>query len=135
MTDGALIEPLTGVGRHPFAKVGCRLDRETSIFDISYLNLSSFCRRARPPSSVFLDMGCAEYNQRRAAAPGRGSSIPLFETLYEAHSCVRFDKVVAWEARPYPNWWKKVPSDQRAHITFHNHKVNAEQVELPPHPE
>lgn len=128
MGDQSPIEPLTAIGRHPFANVGCKFKHHKhSIFDISYLRLSNFCEHTKPPQSFFVDMGCASYDDSKAKPAGIFSSIPLFSRLY-SKSCISFDKIFAWEARPYPNWWSKVPSDKRRRIVFNNFKVDANQV-------
>ena len=44
MTDGTIIEPLTGIARHPFAKVGCSLPTKlVSLFDTSYIRIPFMC--------------------------------------------------------------------------------------------
>lgn len=128
MDDKSLIEPLTGIGRHPFAEVGCQsVYQTTSIFDISYLKIADYCNKPPPRRSYFFDMGCSMYDETKAIAAGLSSSIPLFENMY-TNSCISFDKVIGWEARPYPHWWKKVPTHKRNHIEFINHKVDADQI-------
>ena len=128
MPDGTPIEPLSGIGRHPIASVGCHLTQETGIFDISYLQISNYCTATPPPKAYFLDMGCAEYDEARAIASGLGSSIPLFETMYAKKACINFNMITAWEATPYPHWWDKVPLKKRSRIRFHNHKVDANAI-------
>lgn len=133
MGDGSPIEPLTGIGRHPFANVGCKKNKQknehmTSIFNISYLNISDLCGKPKPPRAFFVDMGCAAYDETDAKPGGVSSSIPLFSNMY-SKSCVTFDKIFAWEARSYPTWWSKVPDRMRSKIEFHNFKVDANQVQ------
>ena len=54
------IEPLTGIGRHPFSTVGCGF-RETGLFDISYLILGSHCARAAPARAGHVALGWASF--------------------------------------------------------------------------
>lgn len=128
MEDGSLIEPLTGIGRHPFANVGCAMTKRVGLFDTSYLTISDFCNSSRPNRSYFFDIGCSMYDEEKTYAAGLSSTIPFFEGMY-AKTCVAFDRVVAWEAKPYPNWWDKVPPSKRDHITFYNQKVTAGKLE------
>ena len=79
MPDGRTIEPLTGVGRHPFSRTGCRIPtKSTSIFDISYIRVPSVCHVAADerPRVMLFDMGCADYESkvvRKATGGGRAS--------------------------------------------------------------
>jgi len=36
--------------------------------------------------------------------------------------------VYAWEAKPYPKWWDRVPEADRPSITFYNEPVNATEA-------
>lgn len=144
-----LIEPLTGAGRHPFAKVGCHLRAEahpeiaragrlmmTNVFNISNLILGSRCGGApgRRSSSrgLLFDAGCSVWGsrqQRRSGSTGgrnvRGSafgpSMPLFDRLF-ADRCVAFERIFGWEARPFnpEKWWGAVPLEHRHRIHFYN---------------
>lgn len=61
--DG-LIEPLTGVARHPLAKVGCSIPGETSIFDISHLVLHNRCQLKETSTkgrNLLFDLGCSTF--------------------------------------------------------------------------
>lgn len=128
MGDSTPIEPLTGIGRHPFSNVGCALEkRRHSLFDTSYLKIADFCQRAKPSRSFFVDMGCGIYDESDDQPKDRFSSIPFFSKMY-SKSCVSFDKIFAWEAHPYPMWWSKVPAAMRESIRFQNKKVNAGQM-------
>jgi hypothetical protein len=62
------LEPLTGLARHPRAKVGCRLPNEASLFDISHLVLANRCNRVMgsgsgAPRSLLYDLGCSTYSK------------------------------------------------------------------------
>ena len=135
MPDGSLIEPLTGIARHPFARVGCRLPTtETSIFNTSYIRLPSACRMpsdARPHVKLF-DMGCSVYGSRARVrhASGVGPSLPLFEQWYES-SCYTLVQMWGWEAKPMDltRWWRYVPNATRKKLTFYNHPVSPSEFE------
>lgn len=73
------LEPLTGIARHPLAKVGCGLPSETGIFDISHLVLANRCNREppRPQKNLLYDLGCSTY-----------SKIPLCELHPKHRRCV-----------------------------------------------
>lgn len=118
------IEPLTGIGRHPFSAVGCGF-RETGLFDISYLILGSHCARAQPARAVLFDLGCARFRSAQTStASASGDSIPLLINMYKK-SCLRFDKIWAWESTKYRNWWARVPESLKERIVFANEGVNA----------
>ena len=83
--DGAAewLEPLSGMARHPLARLGCHLSREAEVdlYNISYLVLANHCpvRRAtagrtglsarigggaaRPPRRLLFDLGCSWYKK------------------------------------------------------------------------
>ena len=62
MADGRTIEPLTGIARHPFANVGCRVPyQKTSIFDTSYIRIPNVCNLETKPTAKVFDMGCSVY--------------------------------------------------------------------------
>ena len=95
------LEPLTGVARHPLAKVGCHLPSEVDIFDISHLVLANGCARrgSEPPPRgrgrhLFYDLGCSTY-----------SMIPLCE-LYPRHR-----RCVGKVASPPPSPPRPPPAD------------------------
>ena len=97
------IEPLTGVARHPFARVGCKrastdwtsgLPSEyplgVDIINSSYLVLPNACNSKRARRALFFDMGCGidrgntkTYNKTTRMAISR---IPLSSLLtYSLH--------------------------------------------------
>jgi hypothetical protein len=126
--NGKLIEPLTGVGRHPFAKVGCNLPvKMTSILNISYIETSNYCN-LKIKSSKFFDMGCTTYKGGSKPSAG-GPSIPFFINLY-SKSCVIFDEIWAWEVKTIQNWWEHVPKNLKPDIHFYNTPVTAEEFEF-----
>ena len=94
------IEPLSGMARHPFAKVGCPgMKAETSIFDISYLILPNECGtnsmkavRENGGHVLFYDMGCTTYGDGTSnTASGNNPSMPLFTKMYRDH-CIEIDE-------------------------------------------
>ena len=124
--NGAPIEPLTGIGRHPFAQVGCKLPvAMTNIFNISYLVLANHCQRAKPVTKFF-DMGCTVYNEKKRMASASGSSIPMFKRLYST-GCITFDEIWGWESKQIPNWWNHVPVSARPSMHFYNTPVSAKE--------
>lgn len=122
------IEPLTGIGRHPFSKVGCGF-RETSVFDTSYLILDSHCMQSHHKRAILFDMGCASFkSMQTTTASSFGDSIPLLMNMYK-RSCIAFDNIWAWESRKYKNWWEHVPKSLQPKISFFNEDVNASKFE------
>lgn len=120
--NGRPIEPLTGIGRHPLARVGCGL-HDADIFNTSHLRTQDRCGKESTVARLF-DMGCADFKAGTTSASASGSSIPFFMHLYRS-SCVEFDEIYGWEARTIPNWWRNVPSELRGKIRFHNEPVSA----------
>ena len=99
--------------------------RETGLFDISYLILGSHCARAQPARAVLFDLGCARFRSAQTStASSSGDSIPLLINMYKK-SCLRFDKIWAWESTKYRNWWARVPETLKERIVFANEGVNA----------
>jgi hypothetical protein len=141
MPDGAAIEPLTGVARHPFANVGCRLPTTktntvlyVSEYNTSYIRVPSVCHvapDARPRVKLF-DMGCSVYGSRAHVrrASGHGPSLPLFEQWYES-SCYAIDRMWGWEAKQMDakKWWRRVSNETRKKLTFNNHPVTPREFE------
>ena len=129
------IEPLTGVARHPRARV-CRQNSDVSdvnIFDISYLVLSNQCTTDKPPMNslrrnVFFDLGCTLFGSNptpdTSRGSGRGPSIPMFTTMYQER-CIDFDEIFAWEGVQYTasDWWKNIPVEYQQKIKFYNHYI------------
>ena len=72
--------------------------------------------------------------QRNAGDKGREldlegielSSLGFFCRLYEAN-CIQFDRIYAWEAAQYDgkDWWRHVPLEIRAKLTFFNLPVES----------
>ena len=121
--DKEPIEPLTAIGRHPFANVGCRLKNEVNKFDISHIILANRCNKQRKPIVKFFDMGCTIFKPVKHASAS-GPSIPLFMNLYN-NTCLEFDEIWGWEVRKHNNWWENVPLITKPRIHFYNTPVNA----------
>jgi hypothetical protein len=121
------IEPLSGIGRHPRAKVGCRLNNEVSIFDTSYINPLYTCNKHKDlfgKRFLFYDLGCSVYDENMGG--GLLSSIPQILKMY-SKSCIKFDHIYGWEAIPMPHWWSAVPPNMSHKITFKNIPVTASE--------
>jgi len=60
------------------------------------------------------------------------SSLTYFHALYEAN-CLPLDRIFAWEAAPYDpaDWWRHVPLNIRAKLTFFNLPVESRRGSLP----
>jgi len=135
------IEPLTGVARHPFAKVGCNFDEigepDVDIFDLSYLVLQDGCATGSAPGNRLLfDLGCASWTAGpaeqlkidRGEGTGRGPSMPLFAKLYEDR-CLDLTGIHGWEARHYDpvEWWSKVSPADKQRIHFNNKPITEDE--------
>ena len=136
------IEPLTGVARHPFAAVGCRLGdfgvTEAHVLNYSYIVLPrGRCKQptqATQPQAArknkLFDLGCSTFRSKRrkkesdSTGTFLGASIPLFIGMYE-DICIWFDSIVGWEAKPLKNWFKHVPYPLMERIDFRNTPVTA----------
>lgn len=127
------IEPLTGIARHPFSKVGCKLpssEPTTSIFNITYLLLTNDCdaegKPHNPEQKKFLfDLGCTTFgNGDQQVASAAAPSMPLFMNLYKER-CIDFDEMHGWEGVPYDHddWWSQVPKDVAPKLHFNNEYV------------
>lgn len=130
------IEPLTGVARHPFAAVGCRLGdfgiTEAHVLDYSYLILPrGRCKHSTQPQArkyKLFDLGCSTFQSKRrkkesdSTGTFLGASMPLFIQMYEK-VCIWFDSIVGWEAKPLKNWYKNVPFVLKERIEFRNTPV------------
>ena len=119
------IEPLHGIGRHPFSAVGCPelnkrdpicsicyhekdnwCDRHCDVFKIDYLVLHNGCGRPGPKPRVLLfDLGASKgfrgvpggaYDTVPTKAGAKTPSLPIFYKLY-ADRCLEPDDVFAWE--------------------------------------
>lgn len=149
--DGSkeFIEPLSGMARHPLARVGCkninRSPRAVSIMDPSYLIPYSKCttRGERPHhnphnraqrKNIFFDLGCSNPGRwvmpsdlDRDAVFGLAAgvalpSLPFFVGLY-SKGCIAFDHIYAWEASTSVSptqWWEHVPLQVRARLHWFN---------------
>lgn len=126
------IEPLTGVGRHPFAKVGCP-DGTVDISDTSYLLFhKGRCERrsssdTRYYQNVFFDLGCSVFKPHISPS-GLGPSIPFFLERYK-RMCHPIDKIFAWEAKPQVRWWREVPDSVKYKTHFYNEPVTDKDFE------
>ncbi len=142
------IEPLTGVARHPFAAVGCRLGdfgvTEAHVLNYSYIVLPrGRCKQPTQPTQPtqatqpqaarkykLFDLGCSTFRSKRrkresdSTGTFLGASIPLFIGMYE-DICIWFDSIVGWEAKPLKNWFKHVPFPLKERIDFRNFPVTA----------
>jgi len=142
LPDGRLqyIEPLTGIARHPFARVGCKWPTSvssTSIFDLRYLLLADQCDATTHALSarrnLFFDLGAAtgfhEMVESDTHGTGAGASLPIFLRLYE-RQCIKFDEIWAWEANRQRSfsrnpslWWTHATPEQREKVHFTNHAI------------
>ena len=146
------IEPLTGIARHPFAKVGCRYpkwmerqNRTTHVLNVSYLMLANDCGRmsekgggggggggAAPRRAVLYDLGCSVYapgrGDPRFDGRGLGPSLPLFDGMYRSQ-CLPLERIYGWEAQEMDTkeWWKPVPASVRSRLTFYNIPISEEE--------
>ena len=128
-----LIEPLHGIARNPFAKVGC--GGMVDIFNIQYLVLPNFCSQKVIPKSIFFDMGASIGFSGTPegilnVTPSKGDkiagSIPLFNRLY-FDKCLVFDEIYAWEPNigvSHEEWWGSAPPEIRAKVRFFEIGVN-----------
>jgi hypothetical protein len=125
------IEPISGVGRHPLAKVcehnpnhkigsGNLYDAE-GLFNISYLVIANNCdangveqARCSPRSrNLFFDLGCSIFDDGNpldlASGSGFGPSLPIFTKLYEQR-CIDFDAIYAsLQTQPWALVQLKIP--------------------------
>ena len=112
-----LIEPLTGVARHPLSSGVCYAGADAvDLFDLGYLLTTNACdqfgkpaarcssppppggvrAKRRPPRNLYYDLGCTVFDDDKAlgevAGSGSGPSLPLFFQMYERH-CIVFDQL------------------------------------------
>ena len=132
------IEPLTGIARHPFARVGC--GGGVNIFDIRYLIPHNNCGAATKPRVLLFDMGASVgfqgvpggiYARMPPNGGGLAPSLPLFYRIY-ADRCLEPDEVYAWEPNPRvggPDWWGELPGAIRAKVRFFNDFVVEGEIE------
>lgn len=75
------IEPLTGIARHPFSKVGCKLPSEVDIFNIRHLVLANKCEPRAEEShasrNLLYYLGCSTF-----------AKIPLCELHPKHRRCI-----------------------------------------------
>lgn len=145
------IEPLHGIGRHPFADVGCPQIGSTEFipvkkYDITYLILSNFCGRSieggnreKNTRAVFFDLGSSSgfkglrgglLKSLPSTGSALGKSLPLFYKLYEER-CIEFQEIFAWEVTRYPpqDWWGSLPASMRSRVHFYNVPVDEGELE------
>lgn len=111
-----LIEPLTGVARHPLASGLCYKGADAvDIFDLGYLLTTNACdqfgkpaarcssqsrggvsAKRRLPRNLYYDLGCTVFDDDKDLGEGTGSSVgpslPLFFQMYE-RNCIVFDQL------------------------------------------
>ena len=112
------IEPLSGIGMHPFANTGCSLNAtdigggpRPTLGNLSHLIPASRCddtpSDSKPRRALLYDLGCSVYGDaahctRRArrgigvcagVATGYGPSIPALLGLYRQRGCLEFDAI------------------------------------------
>lgn len=130
------IEPITGVGRHPLANVGCPDEgkKTVSIFDTSYLvfHKGRECEEKsrgaeKKRRNIFFDLGCSVFGPRSSPS-ALGPSIPFFLEEYEK-ACHPMDRIFAWEARKQTKWWRHVPDSIKYKTHFYNEPVAASDLE------
>jgi len=129
-TNTEVIEPLHGVARHPFARVGCKGEHHKSIFDITYNILYNNCgSKDLKPRTFLFDMGASVgfkgvpggfYSEMPTHGGGLSPSLPLFYRLY-TDRCLEPDDIFAWEPHPGvtpDTWWGELPASIRAKVRF-----------------
>ena len=122
------IEPLHGIGRNPFAAVGC--NGTVDIFDISYLIFSNHCNLGKKQyKAIFFDLGASigfagveggVYNTTPEHGGGLAPSLPLFYRIYDDR-CLTFDEIYAWEPNigvTHEQFWGTLSPDIRAKVRF-----------------
>lgn len=179
------LEPLTGMARHPCARVGCLVNQNAwrrrcaqpvglpgvDVSSTSHLVPLNWCGRPPLARSVLFDVGaggpnevewlkCREklfaikaeaildhtnasagtlssrlghHDSKSAARECKatryrgGASVPSWIERY-ARRCIHFDRIFAWEARPYnqPAWWATLTPLMRMRTSFYNVRVDAE---------
>mmetsp|Transcript_13845 Transcript_13845/g.28379 ORF Transcript_13845/g.28379 Transcript_13845/m.28379 type:complete len:341 (-) Transcript_13845:356-1378(-) len=150
------IEPLHGVARHPFAKVGCATEghpHDTDIYDITYLVVHNDCGNqqrdgAPKPRTLLFDLGASVgfegvpggvYAEMPKEGGGLAPSLPLFWRMYEDR-CLEPDEVYAWEPNPKfktttttttageQSWWGELPASLRAKVHFYHDWVEEREL-------
>jgi len=133
------IEPLCGIARHPFAKVGCQNSMfNESIFDIEYLVLHNNCgSTASKPRTILYDMGASVgfkgvpggiYSTPPRVGGGLAPSVPLLYRLY-TDRCLEPDLVFAWEPNPRvtrDEFFGELPQSIREKVHFYQDYVTDE---------
>lgn len=125
------IEPLHGVARHPFAKVGCGGDAD--IFNLTYLVLRNACGAAEKPRVLLFDMGASRgfmgvpggvfdtLPNGGAKGGGRAPSVPFLYTMFKDR-CLEPDAIFAWEMNKgctEREFWGELPPDIRHKVRFY----------------
>ena len=148
------IEPLHGIARHPFARVGCPHSvahpHDVDLFDITYLVIHNACGRPKPRVLLF-DLGASVgfkgvpggiYAAMPAQGGGLAPSLPLLYRVY-ADRCLEPDAVFAWEPAPRDargrwgeerDWWGQLPPDKRARGRFYHDMEDEGQLPATDHP-
>ena len=148
------IEPLHGIARHPFARVGCPHSvahpHDVDLFDVTYLVIHNACGRPKPRVLLF-DLGASVgfkgvpggiYAAMPAQGGGLAPSLPLLYRVY-ADRCLEPDAVFAWEPAPRDargrwgeerDWWGQLPPDKRARVRFYHDMVDEGQLPATDHP-
>lgn len=120
------IEPITGVGRHPLAPVGCK-HKSTNLFDTSHIMIGNACNNTIKRRTILFDMGCSTFKPVSQAS-GEGSSIPLFIEWFK-RGCLPIDAIWAWEAKLINDWWLNVTVHNKMITHFYNTPVDEYQFE------
>jgi hypothetical protein len=141
------IEPLHGIARHPFARVGCGRGPgpgpgpgPVNLYKIDFLVLHNNCGANDPkPRTIYFDMGASVgfkdvpggiYGKMPQNGNGGGASIPLFYRLLQDR-CLEPDLIFAWE--PLTNtteaeFWGELPPQIRRKVSFRNMAVKEGSV-------
>ena len=139
------IEPLSGIGRHPFAKIGCAKNKynhhDVDIFNISYIIVHNNCGSNKPKPKTFLfDMGASVgfngipgglYDTMPLNGGGKTPSLPLFYCMYQDR-CLEPDEIYAWEPNPHEkekhltmkDFLGEIPARVRAKVHYYEDFVD-----------
>ena len=126
------IEPLSGVARHPFARVGCAHTPDNShdvdIYNIQYLIIHNNCGKLPKPKTFLFDMGASVgfygipgglYQTMPITGGGLDPSLPLFYRLYQDR-CLEPDEIHAWEPNTHlksdQDFYGELPAHVRAKV-------------------
>lgn len=149
------LEPLTGMARHPLARVGCRRLpshlHPVAVNTTSHLIPTNRCNAPPYARSILFDVGTggppegrhARYEACVAKHRARNdltrermcqsiyvrgrASLPFWFSWYERR-CIRFDRVFAWEREFHEPqaWWATLRPERRMKVSFYNVKVDME---------